>query len=372
MPKFDLSNLRFMPHPDIEGDAGFMTVHIQVASVVKSYRDSLFSFEWLHSDGRVREGAEMKEGPAAERARTEQMLNQAQELPQPVLGIGMMGNIEIGAERAVLLTLAAHGVQTMLVHIPVSQKKDFEKFIVKTSCQCESGNVLVYILLAIVLIAALSYTVSQTGRNGSVSSVSDGQASTMATEILTYANHVKTAAAKLKLRGCTDTQLNFDNSVVAGYTNAGAPADQSCDLFAQGGGTLTWVTPPTGMNDATPWFYTGAAVVHNDHGVYSTNVSDNADLVMFLFGLPQNICTKINEKLGVDGIPVDDGAYGTTTKFTGTYSADEDINGLAAASQPSPCTSPASPLNFCGRDAGCFKEEGGAERYVFFQMLIKR
>lgn len=370
------SNLdpRFVPHPDLidAGDA-FLSVVVDVRKVIKSYRQSLFAFEWLDPEGHIKGIDDLNTNFAEQRRLVEQNLASGKALPQPVLGIGLLGCVEIGAGRDVLLTLAALGVDTMPVHIPQAMQKDFEKMTIRgDNRDAERGNILVYILLGIVLLAALSFTVSRSMRSTGVSTISESQANTMTTEILTYANLVKTAAVKLKLRGCTDTQISFANAIVAGYTNAGAPADESCHIFSPPGGTITWLTPTAGMNDGSAWFYTGAAVVHNDHGVYSTNVAGNADLVMMLNDLPQEICTKLNDALGLSGIPVNDGAYGDTTKFTGTYAANEDINGLAAASQPSPCSAPASPLNFCGRDAGCFKEESGAERYIFFQTLLKR
>jgi hypothetical protein len=91
-----------------------------------------------------------------------------------------------------------------------------------------------------------------------------------------------------------------------------------------------------------------------------------------LFGLPQNLCEKINDQLGVTGAPVNDGTYGNTTKFQGSYSYAEDINGLPEPAQPSPCSAPSTTQNFCGRPVGCFREESGSQRYVFFQTLIQR
>ncbi len=367
---------RFAPHPDLEGDAGagFMTVHVDIARVVQGYRASLFSFEWLTPQGDVKQIYELAPNFADQRHAVEEAINSGGMLYQPILGIGLLGNIEIGAGRDVLLTLAAHGLPYIPVHIPVTMEKEFKKMIVTLppSGASQAGNVLVYILLAIVLLAALSFVISRGMRSGGTSAVADHQAGAYAAEILGYANQVKTAVVKLSLRGCGQDELNFDNTVVAGYTNAGAPADQTCDVFAPPGGTIAWATPSSVLNDGTPWFYTGVAVVHNDHGVYSNAVAANADLTMMLFGLPQNVCTQINKRLGLVGIPVDDSAYGAMTKFTGTYAATEDINGLPEASQPSPCASPSTALNFCGRDAGCFREESGGERYIFFQVLLRR
>ena len=49
-------------------------------------------------------------------------------LERPILGLGMMDNVEIGSRKEVLLTLARLGVETMDVHVPKSCADDFKKF----------------------------------------------------------------------------------------------------------------------------------------------------------------------------------------------------------------------------------------------------
>ena len=235
----------------------------------------------------------------------------------------------------------------------------------------QTGSILMYILIAVVLFAALAYALSNSSRSGSTAYLSDGQASAHATEVLTYANHVKTAVAKLNLRGCTNEQLNFENNVVLGYINGSAPSDNQCDLFEPEGGTITWATPASEIS-AAQWFYSGRTVVHQDAGFASSNSADDADLVMLAFGLSQTLCAKINSQLGITGIPVNDGSFGDTIKFQGAFAYAEDINGLPETPQPSPCSAPSTAANFCGKEAGCFREEGGSQRYIFFQVLKQR
>src|SRR5688572_27747154 len=94
----------------------------------------------------------------------------------------------------------------------------------------ERGNVMFYILIAIALLSALIFAVSQSGR-GNVQKVNVEKARMLGEEILEYSNNVSTAFAQLRLRGCKLEEMNFDNTIIAGYTNAGAPADKSCDVF---------------------------------------------------------------------------------------------------------------------------------------------
>lgn len=55
--------------------------------------------------------------------------NQSVRLERPVLGIGIMDNIEIGSGRDLFLCLAARGAISVPVHIPKSHEHDFRIFI---------------------------------------------------------------------------------------------------------------------------------------------------------------------------------------------------------------------------------------------------
>ena len=74
----------------------------------------------------------------------------------------------------------------------------------------ESGNVLFYILIAVALLAALSYTVAQSTR-GNVGQLSAERARLYATEIIENANVMSSAVSQLRLRGVDLDELCFDH-----------------------------------------------------------------------------------------------------------------------------------------------------------------
>lgn len=232
------------------------------------------------------------------------------------------------------------------------------------------GNVLFLILIAVVLFAALSYAVTQSNRGGG--NADSEKASITASQLIQYATSLQQAVFRLKLiNGCSDTEINFDHANHTGYTNGSAPADGTCDVFGASGGGMPLTSPPTGVS-TYDWYFAGNLILHNVNGVNSDANAANSDLAIILFDIPQSVCTAINNGLGIDGIPVDGSSYSNTTKFTGTYTTGENINGITGASQPSPCVgSPPTP-NLCGVPTGCFQEQGGSQRYVFYSALIER
>lgn len=107
----------------------YMTVRVDVARIIKSWRESLFSYEWLLPDGRLKSGAELPEAERPRRVLVEEKIARHEALERPVLGIGLLENVEIGSGRATFLTLAAQGAKTVEVHIPKSNKDEFSSFI---------------------------------------------------------------------------------------------------------------------------------------------------------------------------------------------------------------------------------------------------
>lgn len=119
------------------------------------------------------------------------------------------------------------------------------------SSNARSGSALVLILIAVAMFAALSYAVIQGGRNGSVQAVSNDQARIAATEIIAYGDALAKAVQTLRLRGCSETQFDFYNSIWhinnGNLThplnqNPNAPSDSSCSIFNVNAGKLNAIS----------------------------------------------------------------------------------------------------------------------------------
>jgi hypothetical protein len=109
--------------------ASYLTVTVDVAKILESWRESLFSYEWVLPDGRLKDQAELPALEQPKRAAVEDRLKRGEALEKPVLGIGLLENVEIGAGRAVFLTLAAHGAKKIPVHIPKTSEDEFSSFL---------------------------------------------------------------------------------------------------------------------------------------------------------------------------------------------------------------------------------------------------
>ena len=121
---------RFTDNPAIAGrPQNFTTVTVDLAPVLGSWRESLFAHEWLNRNGSVKKPDEQSAEVRARRESVTQALAGGGTLERPVLGIGILDNVEIGAGRDVLLTLAALGYSQISVHIPRGNLDEFAGFI---------------------------------------------------------------------------------------------------------------------------------------------------------------------------------------------------------------------------------------------------
>ena len=122
--------IEFVENPSVKlRNQPYLTVDIDLEKALKSWKASLYSFEWLDKDGNIKQTSELKEADQERRQLVERQIEEGTALEMPILGIGMLDNVEIGTGKAVFLTVASMGQKTMPVHIMSVHEKDFEEFL---------------------------------------------------------------------------------------------------------------------------------------------------------------------------------------------------------------------------------------------------
>ena len=118
---------------------------------------------------------------------------------------------------------------------------------------------------------------------------------------------------------CPESQLNFDQSFVTGYTNPAAPADKHCNIFDPAGGGIQYRAVPPNANDGSAWIITGANNVDS-----STFGSAAPDLIIIADHLTASVCQQINKQLKLTTAAAENATY-ATTPFTGTFASTDQI-----------------------------------------------
>jgi hypothetical protein len=203
----------------------------------------------------------------------------------------------------------------------------------------QRGSVLFYILLGVVLFAALSYLVMGMLR-GTGDGGSSEQAKLQAQAIVDYAQQLKIISQDMKLRGVAVDQFSFLQPADAGY----ATAPHTAKIFHPLGGGA----PIANLNDA---FADGATKRFDVARIINLGTGTTAaEMVFGIRGLRKDVCENLNRQLRNTA---------TIPNETVTYAALFSTlpNGNAGA-----CSS------CINRSQQCFYSSTGTE-YIFFSVL---
>lgn len=229
----------------------------------------------------------------------------------------------------------------------------------KTSNACsQSGNVLWFILIAVALLGLLTMVLSRSGttvdQSGNVE-----QTRIKAGEVLRYAKGLELALDQLRLNGCSENELSFENNTDPNYTNPNAPADESCHVFSTRGAGQTWREfYDQDLNN------TSSATVFSSAFAIENVGTSRQELIVFMRVSP-SVCAEINRSMDIDDTDPDDiSTLGNfedwNLYFTGDFST--LVYTIADGTD-------AAELD--GKLAGCLIEPAN-ENYVAFQTLIAR
>ena len=228
-------------------------------------------------------------------------------------------------------------------------------------------------ILAVVAILAVLASAIAAGSGSFTGDTSAFKAKAQATAILGYANEVKLGVDRVLGKGCTDTQISFENPIVSGYVNPNAPSDKSCHVFDVNGGGIVWKNPDNNIYNTANLGSTNKSWAYHAHlcvggvGSASSNYysggtcrhdASPTSLVMVTHGVTQNVCDALNTILGVEllssGHNVSSGvAVGVGSYFKGSYTKDGTGGYDARAT--------------IGKMLGCAQEDGG---YTYFYAVL--
>ena len=222
-----------------------------------------------------------------------------------------------------------------------------------TNRKSERGNVFLFILLGIVLFAALSFTMSRGMRSEGTERIDDRRAALIAADVLTFTQRVERGVNRLRRTGVSENGISFDLASTANYDH-GQPDTNK--VFHTSGGSISYSDPPVNANDGTAWLFTGGTCIPDigsgAAGCGSDTVS-NEELLLVLPNMDVTVCEEINSRLNITAIPTEaDNDAPSTGEYVGAFADDAEIN-LAGG-----------PFN-----SVCFTD--GTNNY-FYKVLIER
>lgn len=218
----------------------------------------------------------------------------------------------------------------------------------------EKGNVFLIILIAVALFAALAFTVSRGFRSTTTTTLSAREVALAASDVITYSQQLERGVNKLRRNGVSESDISFDQTYVSGYAHT-SPQPDSHKIFSSTGAGVTWKAPVSGANDTSAWVFTGDTCI-GDMGTGAAGCKSdglpNEELLAVLPNVDSALCSEINSRLDISGIPADSGDGASTTQFKGSFA---DGNEIVLAGGP--------------YSAACFSR-GGA--HYFYAVLLAR
>ena len=214
----------------------------------------------------------------------------------------------------------------------------------------QNGSAFFIILIAIAMFAALSFAIMQTSRT-STATLGKEQARLAAQEIVSYTGAIVKAVHKLRLAGCSDTQIGFDFDDSPGWwtSNPLSPADGSCQVFGMSGGKISFKPINVewfAQSSATPYGYPNGEIAIQNIGTAAP------ELTFSVADLKWEICEEINKLIPIETSTFVESLTTPTGVFAGTYVALPDGLGDDVGSP------------FAGKSSACAKNVNGDGTYV--------
>ena len=222
----------------------------------------------------------------------------------------------------------------------------------------ERGNVFIFILMGIVLFAALSYVTARGMRSDTTSSLSDRQIELAASDILNYAQQVERVVNRLRRNGCSINDISF---FISGVTNAAyehsPTAPTTCNVFHGNGGGIGYRAPDASWLDGVGGVLTGRDNFNFTTQGVETLGNAGEDIIMYIPNLNEQVCIAINDRANV-------GSAGATPAsdtfgfgyYNGTFGSTNQIGD--------------SGTIFEGERIGCTTNTGG--RFHFYYVLYEQ
>lgn len=163
----------------------------------------------------------------------------------------------------------------------------------------QSGNALIYVLIAIALFAGLGFTLSRQARNTGTSEIDDAKSQLYAMQLITYASQTKSVIDQMIFSGSTIDDLDFIKPADAGFNTA--PHIHKV-YHPQGGG----LTPASLPDDSISQITTPPAAgwyLGRFNNVEWTDSSET-DVILTAYQISRPLCESINNKItGNTSIP---------------------------------------------------------------------
>ena len=123
-------NPQFYDHEVVQkAPQDYVEITVSPQHILKCWQSSMFACEMLDKKGEIKEQGDMSPDNLKRYLDCLEMIKRSEETPKPILGYGIMDNIEIGVGREIVLAARTLELKEMPVHIRKAQADDIAKIL---------------------------------------------------------------------------------------------------------------------------------------------------------------------------------------------------------------------------------------------------
>ncbi len=216
----------------------------------------------------------------------------------------------------------------------------------------ERGNVFFFILVGVIMFATLSFVVARGFRSDTTNTLTKRQLELAVTDILSYSASIEHAISRLRRNGVSESDISFHDAEW-GHTDYehAAPQPDENKVFSGAGGRIGYRIPE-GLPNMD---------FRDDFMIEGIASNANPELTLISTNLTEDLCTKINSKVGISGIPAIATLAATTGEAVGDFTAravKNTIGDTTAALENQPIA--------------CIESVAGSGNFNFYYVLLAR
>jgi hypothetical protein len=109
----------------------YVEITLSPQKILSAWTLSMFAHELLNKDGTVKNPDDMNAPTLQKFIEAKTFIKRGEALPKPIIGIGIMDNLEIGIGREIVAAAAHDNIAQIVVNMRKAQSKDIEKLLKK-------------------------------------------------------------------------------------------------------------------------------------------------------------------------------------------------------------------------------------------------
>ncbi len=195
----------------------------------------------------------------------------------------------------------------------------------------QSGNVLIYVLIAVALFAALSFTLARQSKDGNIKQIDQAKVEFLASQMLAYASQMQQGIEQMMITGSDIDELDLLRPQDSGFETA----PYTHRVFHPLGGGMVYKHMPEEAKAQIASTYPAKWYLSRFNNIEWTPTS-STDVILAAHQIRKDICQSINKKItGDTAIPIlttdlNDVLLNSTSNIDFTVAVCADCEGYSA------------------------------------------